>query len=154
MALKGMAISTIRLTKTLGVHEVSNLPAGRNGGAWLIYDGECPFCRFYVKYLKIRESLGDLHLVDARENVAIVDEVRAAQIDLDKGMVLKIGNRIYVGAECIQILALLSSRSTIFSRVNALIFRSAALSRLLYPVFRAGRNMTLLFLGRTRIGGG
>ena len=71
--------------------------------AWLIYDGECPFCRFYVKYLKVRESLGVLHLVDAREKVAIVGEMRAANIDLDKGMVLKIDDRTYAGVECIHI---------------------------------------------------
>jgi len=108
--------------------DTSEIPPGGNAGAWLIYDGQCPFCRFYVKYLKVRENLGVLHLVDARENVAMADEMRAAHIDLNKGMALKIGDRKYVGAECIHILALLSSRSTVFSRVNALIFRSASLS--------------------------
>jgi predicted DCC family thiol-disulfide oxidoreductase YuxK len=135
------------------VHDASKIPAEGNCGAWLIYDGECPFCRFYARYLKVRDSLGDLQLVNAREAVEIVDELRLAHIDLDEGMVLKIGNRTYVGAECIHILALLCSRSTIFNRANALIFRSATLSRLLYPVLRAGRNMSLLLLGRTRIGG-
>jgi predicted DCC family thiol-disulfide oxidoreductase YuxK len=135
----------------LTVKDDLGIPAGSNRGAWLIYDGECPFCRFYVKYLKVQESLGVLHLVDAREKVAIVGEMRAANIDLDKGMVLKIDNRTYVGAECIHILALLSSRSTLFSRVNGLIFRSATLSMLLYPLLRAGRNITLLVLGRARI---
>jgi predicted DCC family thiol-disulfide oxidoreductase YuxK len=134
--------------------DTAEIPSGGNADAWLIYDGQCPFCRFYVKYLRVRQSLGVLHLVDARENVAVVDEMRAAQIDLNKGMALKIGDRTYVGAECIHVLALLSSRSTVFSRVNGLIFRSASLSRLLYPLLRAGRMITLTFLRRTQIGAG
>jgi predicted DCC family thiol-disulfide oxidoreductase YuxK len=116
--------------------------------AWLVYDGACPFCSAYVKYLRVRESVGVLHLVDARKGGPIVDEIRAARLDLNEGMVLKIGSRFFHGAACINVLAVLSSRSTWFDRINAAIFHSSAISRWIYPALRAGRGATTRILGR------
>ena len=124
---------------------------GANQEAWLVYDGQCPFCSRYVCYLRLRETIGKLHLVNAREGGPLVDEMVRAGLDLDEGMVLKMGGRYYHGADCIHALALLSSGSDAFNRINALIFRSPALARVLYPVLRAGRNAVLRGLGRTKI---
>jgi predicted DCC family thiol-disulfide oxidoreductase YuxK len=119
---------------------------------WLVYDGDCPFCSAYVRYLRVRDSVGTLHVVNARNGGAIVEEIRHASIDLNQGMVLKLGGRFYHGADCVHALACLSSPSTLFNRVNAAIFQSQFLSHRLYPVLRAGRNFVLRMLGRRKIG--
>ena len=36
------------------------------GDVWFVYDGECPLCRVAAQALRIRQSVGNLHLVDAR----------------------------------------------------------------------------------------
>jgi predicted DCC family thiol-disulfide oxidoreductase YuxK len=126
--------------------------AGDDPDAWLVYDGECPFCSRYVRYVRLRTAVGKLHLVNAREGGPLVDEMVQAGLDLDEGMVLKMGGRYYHGADCIHALALLSSGSDAFNRINAAIFRSSALARALYPILRAGRNAVLRGLGRTKIG--
>lgn len=115
---------------------------------WLVYDGACPFCTAYARYVRVRRSVGILELVDARQGGSLVEEVREAGHDLDQGMVLKMGGRLYHGADCLNVLAMLSSRSGLFNRLNAAIFRSPALSRALYPSLRAGRNLTLALIGR------
>ena len=51
--------------------------------------------------------------------------------------------RIYHGDACIHMLALLSTPSGAFNRINAAVFRSERASRLLYPILRSGRNATL-----------
>jgi predicted DCC family thiol-disulfide oxidoreductase YuxK len=79
--------------------------------AWIIYDGQCPFCSRYVEIVRLRDSLGRVELVDAREGGPIVDEAISAGLDLDDGMVLKIGDRFYHGDECVHMLALLSTPS-------------------------------------------
>lgn len=119
--------------------------------AWLVYDGDCPFCSRYVRYLRLRESVGRLRLINARDGGPMVDEVRRAGHDLDEGMVLKIGGRFYHGADCIHALALLSGGSSAFNRLNALIFRAPRTARLLYPVLRSGRNLALWGLGREKL---
>jgi predicted DCC family thiol-disulfide oxidoreductase YuxK len=118
---------------------------------WIVYDGQCPFCSRYVQLVRLRETLGQIKLVDAREGGPIVDEARAAGLDLDEGMVLKLDGRFYHGADCIHMLALLSTPSSWFNRVNAAVFRSRTASRLLYPALRAGRNAVLRMLGRSKL---
>jgi predicted DCC family thiol-disulfide oxidoreductase YuxK len=120
--------------------------------AWLVYDGDCPFCSRYVRYVRFRDAVGEVHLVNAREGGPVVDEVVRHGLGLDEGMVLVMGGRLYHGADCIQALALMSSGSDTFNRLNAAVFRSASLARLLYPVLRAGRNGVLRALGRRKIG--
>jgi predicted DCC family thiol-disulfide oxidoreductase YuxK len=135
-------------------HDVAPRDPGSDeprGDAWLVYDGDCPFCSRYVQYLRLRQAAGPVRLVNAREGGPLVDELQRAGLDLDEGMVLKLGGRYYHGADCIHALALLSSGSDLFNRINAKLFRSPRLSRVLYPVLRAGRNTVLALLGRTKI---
>jgi predicted DCC family thiol-disulfide oxidoreductase YuxK len=120
--------------------------------AWIVYDGQCPFCSRYVALLRLRASLGQVRLIDARAGGPIVDELRRSGIDLDEGMVLKLDDRLYHGADCIHVLALLSTPSGLFNRVNAAVFRSPRAARLLYPALRAGRNTVLRLLGRSKLG--
>ncbi len=117
----------------------------------LIYDGECPFCSEYVKLVRLRESIGPVVLVNARKDEPIVKEVIEAGFDLDEGMVLKYRGKLYHGADCIHMLALLSSPFGLFNRINHLIFKSEQLSRTLYPLLRSGRNLLLRLLRRKKI---
>ena len=118
--------------------------------AQLIYDGDCPFCSAYVRLMRLRDNI-DLTLIDARAGGELVDTVRAAGYDLNEGFVLHLGDRYYHGDDCLHTLALLSSRSGLLNRLNAVIFRHAWAARLLYPVLRSGRNLTLRLLGIRRI---
>jgi predicted DCC family thiol-disulfide oxidoreductase YuxK len=118
---------------------------------YLVYDSDCPFCSAYVDYVRVKESVGTLQLVSARDGGPIVEDVIKRHFDLDDGMVLVMGNQYYHGHDCINRLALLSTPSNIFNRLNALVFRNPKVSRVLYPVLRFGRNIVLRLLGRTKI---
>jgi predicted DCC family thiol-disulfide oxidoreductase YuxK len=117
----------------------------------LVYDKECPACDNYCQMVRIREDIGELMLVDAREPTPIMDEITALGWDIDQGMVLKIGNRLYYGAEAIHALALISSRSGVFNRLNYWLFKSKWLSHLFYPILRSLRNLLLKILRKTKI---
>jgi predicted DCC family thiol-disulfide oxidoreductase YuxK len=118
---------------------------------YLFYDGGCPFCSAYVQSVRIREAAGQLQLVNVRDGGNDIDDVIASGFDLDEGMVLKLGDNYYHADECIHMLALLSSPFNLFNRINALIFRSERLSRILYPPLRTGRNLILTLMGRRKI---
>ena len=117
----------------------------------LVYDGDCPVCRNYTQHLSIRQAAGTFELLDARDSPPIMEEINAARIDMDEGFVLKIGDQLYHGADAIHTLALLSTRTGVFNRLNFLIFRSKTLSRLLYPVLKSGRALLLAILGNSRL---
>lgn len=117
----------------------------------LVYDKQCPACNYYCQMVRIRESVGELRLVDARESCEIMDEITAAGLDIDQGMVLKMGDAIYYGSDAIHMLSLIGSPSGIFNRINYWAFRSKPVSRILYPVLRFFRNLLLKILGKTKI---
>lgn len=117
----------------------------------LVYDGQCPFCANYARLVRLRGTVGHLQLVDAREAPAIMDEISRAGLDIDQGMVLKLNGKLYHGDDAMHRVALMSSRSGIFNRLNHWIFRSPTRARLLYPPLRAIRNLVIKGLGRKPI---
>ena len=117
----------------------------------LVYDKECPACDFYCEVVRIRESIGALQLVDAREPSDVMNEITRRGFDVDQGMVLKMGEELYYGSDAIHVLALISSRSGFFNRANYWLFKSKRLSRVLYPVLRSCRNLLLKILRKTKI---
>lgn len=117
----------------------------------LVYDEQCPFCDAYVRMVRVRAAAGTLKLLSAREGGPEMDRITALGLDVDEGMVLIAGDELYYGSDAIHALSLLSSRSGLFNRLNFLVFRSKALSRVIYPVLRAGRNLALKLLRRSRI---
>jgi predicted DCC family thiol-disulfide oxidoreductase YuxK len=117
----------------------------------LVYDKECPACDNYCRLVRIREDIGDLVLVDAREPGPILDEITALGWDIDQGMVLKLEQQLYYGSDAIHMLSLLGTRSGVFNRLNYWLFKSKRLSHLLYPILRTLRNLLLKLLGKTKI---
>jgi len=120
---------------------------------YVVYDGDCPFCSHYVKMLRLREAVGTVTLINAREeNNPIVRLVRDRGVILDQEMALVMDGKVYSGSDCINRLALMSTRSTWFNRLNATVFSSPRLAAVAYPFLRAGRGVALKLLGRQMMG--
>lgn len=117
----------------------------------LVYDRQCPACNFYCQLVRVRASVGDLELIDARDDSDVMTEITARGLDIDQGMVLTLGDELYYGAEAIHMLALISTRSGVFNRLCYWLFGARPAARVLYPVLRSLRNLLLKLLGRTRI---
>ncbi len=117
----------------------------------LIYDKECPACDNYCRMVRIRQSLGQLRIINARDNTDAMQEITLRGLDIDQGMVLKMGEQLYYGSDAIHTLALISSRSGLFNRLNHWIFKSEKRSKMLYPILRFCRNFLLKCLGKTKI---
>jgi len=117
----------------------------------LVYDKECPVCNNFCQVVKVRETVGELEIINARENSEVMEEITALGLDIDQGMVLKMDGQLYYGSDAIHALSLISSRSGVFNRVNYWLFKSKILSKLLYPVLRFFRNILLRVLGKPKI---
>ena len=117
----------------------------------LVYDKECPACNAYCQFVRIREGVGDLKIVDARENSEVLNEITAQGLDIDQGMVLKMGEQLYYGSDAIHALALISNRSGVLNRLNYWMFKSKTVSSFFYPILRFFRNLLLKMLGKTKI---
>lgn len=121
---------------------------------WFAYDGECPICATAAAAFRVREAVGTLHLVNARVDVGhpVLSEVNAARLDLDEGMVVKYGGRLYHGADALQLMAMIGSEHGWFNRMNAALFKNRSVARIAYPFMRAVRNMAIAVKGSGKIG--
>ena len=114
----------------------------------VFYDGECPFCTKYVALVQLREAAGPVELVNLREDTVARARFSAQGLDTDKGMIVETSGRVLHGADAIHALSMMSSGHGTLNAVAAAIFRHQVLAKTLYPILRAGRNMTLFALGR------
>ena len=119
--------------------------------AALIYDGDCPFCRNYIHMLRLKEAVGHVVLINARDGGKYVDAAIAKGLDLNEGMALFYDNTWYHGSDCMHALSLMTTPSGFFNRTAARIFRNPQRAGRLYPILRFGRNITLKILGVRQI---
>lgn len=113
----------------------------------LVYDGDCPMCRRYVRWHRIRRDVGELELIDGRQESEARRELSTQGIDLDQGFALQIGDRWYHGSEALHRLTLLGTRSGIFNRLMYRLFASPRRAARLYPGLKACRNGLLRLIG-------
>lgn len=117
----------------------------------VLYDTECPVCDAYCSIAEIEKSKGSIERIDARKDGDLLREVTAKNLDIDEGMVVKYRNELYYGADAIHILSILAPRKSLFEKISYHLFKSKTRARLIYPVLKAGRNLLLRVLGRSRI---
>ena len=120
-------------------------------GLQIVYDGECPFCSQYVTMTRLRDSVGQVELIDARSDHPLVSELKRLGYDLNQGMIARYQTVDYYGADCLHFLSMLSSKMGWMNRLASTVFSNQRLARLSYPVLRTARNLTLRLLGRSKI---
>jgi predicted DCC family thiol-disulfide oxidoreductase YuxK len=113
----------------------------------VIYDGGCPVCRAYVRFTEFEKDR-PLTYVNARQHPDLVSQLSKQGIELDEGLVVAVDDELHHGADAMHVLAGLTPRRGIWNRIMAWPFATQRSSRILYPVFRAGRNLLLRLLRR------
>ena len=109
----------------------------------ILYDGACPFCTAYVSLLRLRESM-QVELLSARSTDKRIDEFLALGYRLDDGMLVWIDGLVYVGADAMHQLAILSNQHDLLNRMQRFVFSRKWLAHVLYPFLRFGRRLVLL----------
>ena len=116
----------------------------------VIYDGACPFCSSYITLIGLRK-LTDVDLIDARSDHPLLKSIEIRELDLNAGMVVKIGRSVHHGADAMNVLSMLSANRGLLGQLTLRVFASPTRSRFIYPLLRAGRNLSLRVLGRPPI---
>lgn len=117
-------------------------------GLVVIYDGQCPFCDAYVSMLRLREFVGEVSLIDARTDPALVAELDHKGYPLNDGMAALLGGRVYFGADAVTLLSRLTTASGLVNSATAAVLKRPALARVCYPIMRGGRAAALKLMGR------
>lgn len=115
----------------------------------VIYDGDCPFCKTYVQFMRFRETVGKVDLLDARNQPELVLAFKSKGYDLNNGMVFIMNQKIHYGDDAVFAMSLLSTSVGIFNRLNGFIFSKPILAKSIYPVLVVGRKLVLKILRKT-----
>ena len=97
----------------------------------LIYDGDCPFCRWYCRRFEPAVTLVDFRRAGDALNLP-------GGCDPDRALVLEMGGEHYTGAAALWRLAHAPGRPG--GNLNFWLFGSRRLGTLIYPLLRALRN--------------
>jgi predicted DCC family thiol-disulfide oxidoreductase YuxK len=117
----------------------------------VVYDGECPFCRNYVKLMSLRKAVGEVELVDARTQAPAVGKLVELGYDLNEGMAAIYGGKVYYGKDAVVLISSLTGDRDWMGRVIAKSLRSPTRATFLYPVMKLGRRVALTMLGKPLI---
>jgi predicted DCC family thiol-disulfide oxidoreductase YuxK len=117
----------------------------------VVYDGDCPFCRNYVQLMALRKAVGQVDLVDARSPHPVVRRLIDMGFDLNEGMATLYGGKVYYGSDSVVLLSSMTHEYGWLGRLMAILLRNPARARLLYPLMKAGRRVTLRMLGKPLI---
>ena len=116
---------------------------------FLLYDGECPFCRFYAQKSGFQTPDGrPLALIDANRAPERISELREAGCEVDEGMVLVLDGRSYQGADAMTALEAMTSGTGWFNRLAKRFASNPKRARAFYPWFRRLRRAALRVRGR------
>lgn len=120
---------------------------------YFIYDGECPICNYAARAFRIKQAVGNLHLIDARTepNHPLMQEVNKRGLNIDDGMVIIYEGGYYHGRDAIHLMGLLDSDIGWFNKINSFLFKSKPVAKICYPFLRACRNTLLKIKGVRKI---
>ena len=102
----------------------------------IFFDGECPFCKNYIKLQKFIKIYNDIELLNARDNNQLVKFYLEKGFNVDKGMILNINGKIFFGHEAIWYISKITTSDSLFLKFQSIIFKSLFISKLIYPVLR------------------
>jgi predicted DCC family thiol-disulfide oxidoreductase YuxK len=117
----------------------------------IVYDGHCPFCNNYVQLMALKRVAGDVELIDARSGHPVVRRLEALGYALDDGMAAICGEKIYYGADAVILISNMVGEDSWIARVLAVLLRKPERAKVLYPIMKYGRRITLRLLGRRHI---
>jgi predicted DCC family thiol-disulfide oxidoreductase YuxK len=116
---------------------------------YLLYDGECPACSAYVAISRLHQLYPDLDVISARDTPQLVADLRRAGYEINEGMVLSLGGRLYFGPEATRMIAVLGrTRPSAWRGALLALIGTAPWARRLYPWLNRTRLLLLRLLGR------
>lgn len=114
----------------------------------IYYDHECPVCRNFIKYYQLKNDFPNMKIINARnENITYkIKNFYEQGYDINTGMIVELNDKIYWGNKAVNVMSLISNKSSFFNKINYLLFSKPILAELLYPMMVLGRNILLFIL--------
>jgi predicted DCC family thiol-disulfide oxidoreductase YuxK len=113
---------------------------------YVLYDGECPVCSRYTRFVRFRETVGEVVLLNCREYPTLLADLKTKGFNLNDGMLLSYQGQLFYGDKAVYMMATLSTPHNACNRLNAMLFRNPTTVKYIYPVMVLGRKALLMLL--------
>lgn len=117
----------------------------------IYYDGDCTICQFYMRHLRLVNTVGNVATINLRDTPHTNNTLRTLGYEPNKGMIFVYQNTLFYGSDATHAMALLSSKSNWFNALTARTLKYRWSSRMLYPVFKLLRRCMLVLRGKSLI---
>ena len=115
--------------------------------ATLLYDGQCPLCSAYGRYVAAHRT-GPIELLDARNQPEMARKLRDKGFDVNRGMVLSTPDGTFQGKRAIQAISPMISHRGPPRAALQLLTRIPGLATIIYPTIKWLRSISLRLLRR------
>lgn len=112
-----------------------------------VYDGGCPFCRYFAELSELHSGIQGLKICDGRSDQQLRRKLSGLGCDLRNGAVLMVGDELFHGAAAIQWLSARMQPSSELLAVLGTLMKSQKQSRIIYPFLLAARRLALAIKG-------
>jgi predicted DCC family thiol-disulfide oxidoreductase YuxK len=113
----------------------------------LLYDGDCLLCQKFERYVALRQR-HEVKILNAREQTELVEQLADQWYNINEGMILRVGDEIYVWAQAAVRLDTLIQGQWRMQRLLIWLSQQRCLVQLLYPIFKAVRVLIFQLQGR------
>lgn len=113
----------------------------------LYYDDECPFCKEYSKYIKLRKKY-DVQVLNARESIEKIKTFKEKGFDINDGMIVELDGAIYQGADAAKLLDDCISKNKLIDKLISFFVKVPGFKQVIYPVILLFRRIVLKVSGR------
>ena len=112
-----------------------------------VYDGGCPFCRYFAELSELHSGIQGLNICDGRSDHQLRRKLSGLGCDLRNGAVLMVGDEIFHGAAAIQWLSTRMQPSSELLAVLGTLMKPEKQSQFIYPFLLAARRLALAIKG-------
>jgi len=115
----------------------------------LYYDDDCPFCKEYSKYIKLRQKY-DVELLNARDCIDKILLFKEEGMDINEGFIVEFVDEgmTLQGAAAVKELDKTLNKTGIVDKTISAIVRTSLFQSVLYPVVKVVRIVLLKLIGK------
>ncbi|MFT6332185.1 MAG: putative DCC family thiol-disulfide oxidoreductase YuxK [Lentimonas sp.] len=115
----------------------------------IIYDGACPICQAGVNNFCSNDSKGIITKINKRDerNHKIAIEAEDADLNLDKGVIIKYQDEFYQGLEALHLMNKLNFGKGFVGFMSKAMFGNKTIGKYFYPIVLGARNILIKIKG-------
>ena len=110
----------------------------------IFYDEECPFCKNYTNFLKLKKGF-DLKLIDARKDKVELQNI-CKNLDINDGFIVIYENHCFQGAKALEFLNSAVDKTTVLGKLHFFFAYENIFSKFLYKTLFILRKIALFIL--------